>query len=48
LSDLNDKNLELVSENIELQRKQDRSNKLLLGLVVVIGFVLLIAVFLNL
>lgn len=48
LSDLNDKNLELVSENIELQRKQDRSNKLLLGLVVVVGFVLLIAVFLSL
>jgi hypothetical protein len=48
LSDLNDKNLELVSENIELQRKQDRSNKLLLSLVVLIGFVLLIAVFMSL
>ncbi|HKI88876.1 MAG TPA: hypothetical protein VKA38_07620, partial [Draconibacterium sp.] len=48
LSDLNDKNLELVSENIELQRKQDRSNKLLLALVVIIGFILLIAVFLSL
>jgi len=47
LSDLNENNLALVSENIELQRKQDRSNKLLLGLVVVIGFVLLIAVFMN-
>jgi len=47
LSDLNDKSLELVSENIELQRKQDRTNKLLLGLVVIVGFVLLIAVFMN-
>ena len=47
LSDLNDNNLALVSENIELQRKQDRSNKILLGLVVIIGFLLLIAVFLN-
>ncbi|WP_321348678.1 hypothetical protein [uncultured Draconibacterium sp.] len=47
LKDLNDKNLELVSENIELQRKQDRTQKLLLGLVIVIGFVLLIAVLMN-
>ncbi|WP_297100937.1 hypothetical protein [uncultured Draconibacterium sp.] len=47
LNDLNDKNLELVTENIELQRKQDRTQKLLLGLVLVIGFVLLIAVLMN-
>ena len=47
LKDLNDKNLELVSENIELQRKQDRTQKLLLGLVLIIGFVLLIAVLMN-
>jgi len=47
LSDLNENNLALVSENIELQRKQDRTNKLLLGLVVIVGFVLLIAVFMN-
>lgn len=47
LSDLNENNLALVSENIELQRKQDRSNKILLALAVIIGFVLLIAVFMN-
>lgn len=47
LNDLNNKNLELVSKNIELQRKQDRTQKLLLGLVIIIGFLLLIAVFMN-
>ncbi|MCE4567080.1 hypothetical protein INQ51_22350 [Maribellus sp. CM-23] len=47
LSDLNENNLALVSENIELQRKQDRSNKILLALVVIVGFVLLVAVFMN-
>jgi len=47
LSDLNENNLALVSENIELQRKQDRSNKILLSLVIIIGFLLLIAVFMN-
>ncbi|WP_163326016.1 hypothetical protein [Draconibacterium mangrovi] len=47
LNDLNDKNLELVSENIELQRKRDRSNKILLALVLVLGILLLIIVFKN-
>jgi len=48
LADLNENNLELVSENIELQRKQDRSNKILLALAIIVGFVLLIAVLMNL
>ncbi|WP_319479373.1 hypothetical protein [uncultured Draconibacterium sp.] len=47
LNDLNDKNLELVSENIELQRKRDRTNKILLALVLVIGILLLVIVFKN-
>ena len=47
LSDLNDNTLPLVLNNIEIQRKQDRTNKLLLMLVFIIGFVLLIAVFKN-
>ncbi|MDX8341383.1 hypothetical protein SLH46_19445 [Draconibacterium sp. IB214405] len=47
LNDLNDKNLELVSENIELQRKRDRANKILLAFVLIIGILLLIIVFKN-
>ncbi|WP_372653102.1 hypothetical protein [Draconibacterium sp.] len=47
LKDLNDKNLELVTENIELQRKSDRSNKILLALVLILGILLLIIVFKN-
>lgn len=47
LNDLNDRNLELVSENIELQRKRDRSNKILLALVFVLGILLLVIVFKN-
>jgi hypothetical protein len=47
LTDLNENNLALVSENIELQRKQDRNNKILLALAVIFGFLLLIAVFMN-
>jgi len=47
LSDLNDKVLEFVSEKIELQRKQDRTIKILLGLVLILGFVLLIAIFVK-
>ncbi|AHW61919.1 hypothetical protein SAMN05444285_11254 [Draconibacterium orientale] len=47
LNDLNDQNLKLVSENIELQRKRDRANKLLLALVLVLGILLLIIVFKN-
>lgn len=42
LSDLNDNVLEVVFQNIELQQKQDRTTKLLLGLAIVFGFVLLI------
>ena len=44
LSDLNDNVLEVVSQNIELQQKQDRITKLLLMFVLVFGFVLLIAI----
>lgn len=44
LSDLNDNVLEVVSQNIELQQKQDRTAKLLLMFVLVFGFVLLIAI----
>ena len=47
LSDLNDNVLEVVSQNIELQQKQDWTTKLLLMFVLVIGFVLLIAIFKN-
>ena len=47
LTDLNDNTLPLVLNNIEIQRKQDRTNKLLLMLVLVVGFVLLIAIFKN-
>ena len=47
LSDLNDSSLEMVSTNLEKQRKQDIANKVLLFLVLVFGFVLLLAVFKN-
>lgn len=47
LSDLNDNALAIVSENISVQQKQDRTNKLLLIFVLIIGFVLLIAIFKN-
>lgn len=47
LSDLNDSSLEMVSTNLERQRKQDMTIKILLMLVIVFGFVLLIAVFKN-
>ena len=47
LSELNDNAMVYASENIELQRKQDRINKFLLALILVIGFMLLIAVLLN-
>ena len=47
LSDLNDNTLPLVLSNIETQRKQDRTNKTLVMLVLIIGFVLLIAIFKN-
>jgi hypothetical protein len=47
LSDLNDNAMTYASENIELQRKQDRINKLLFALILVSGFLMLIAVLLN-
>lgn len=47
LTDLNDSSLEMVSNNIEIQRKQDIANKVLLMFVLVFGFILLIAVFKN-
>lgn len=47
LSDLNDSSLQMVSDNLERQRKQDITNKILLFLVLVFGFVLLLVVFKN-
>ncbi len=47
LSDLNDSTLPLVLSNIETQRKHDRTNKVLVLLVLVFGFVLLLVVFKN-
>ena len=37
--------LDIVSNKIEMQQKQDRANKILLAIVFVIGFVFLIAIF---
>jgi hypothetical protein len=47
LSDLNDSSLQMVSKNLELQRKQDITKNVLLMLVLVFGFVLLLAVLKN-
>lgn len=47
LSDLNDNSLQMVSKNLERQRKQDISNKILLFIVLAFGFVLLLVVFKN-
>ncbi len=47
LTDLNDNILAIVTTNIEVQRKQDRTTKILVGFVLVFGFVLLIAIFKN-
>lgn len=47
LSDLNDSILPLVLSNIETQRKQDKTNKVLVLLVLVFGFVLLLVIFKN-
>jgi hypothetical protein len=44
LSDLNDNVLEVVTSSIESQQKQDRAIKMLLALVLVLGFVVLIVV----
>lgn len=47
LSDLNDSSLQMVSDNLEKQRKQDLTNKVLLFMVLAFGFVLLIVIFKN-
>ena len=47
LSDLNDNTLPLVLSNIETQRKNDRTNKVLVLLALVFGFVLLLIIFKN-
>jgi len=47
LSDLNDQALPLAEEMIEIQRKQDRASKLILGVFLIFGFLLLIAVLMN-
>ena len=47
LSDLNDSVLSIISENIKTQQKQDRTNKILLAIVFIIGFLLLIMIFKN-
>jgi len=47
LSDLNDSSLQMVSTNLEKQRKQDITNKILLMIVLAFGFVLLIVIFKN-
>ncbi len=47
LSDLNDDAMFFATENIEMQRKQDRTNRLLLALILMVGFLLLIAVLIN-
>lgn len=47
LSDLNDNALAIVSNNITIQQKQDRINKILLFGLLLIGFLLLIAIFAN-
>ncbi|MDX1284296.1 MAG: hypothetical protein R3182_04770 [Draconibacterium sp.] len=47
LSDLNDSSLQMVSDNLERQRKQDMTNKVLLFIVLIFGFVLLLVIFKN-
>ena len=47
LSDLNDSSLIMVTDNLEKQRKQDLTNKILLMMVLVFGFVLLLVIFKN-
>ncbi len=44
LSDLNDNILAVVTSNIEMQQKQDRSTKVLIYAVLILGFIVLIAV----
>ncbi len=47
LSELNDQALPLAQKMIEAQKKQDRTNKLILGTLLIFGFMLLIAVLTN-
>ncbi|QGY44906.1 hypothetical protein GM418_14880 [Maribellus comscasis] len=47
LTDMNDDAMAIVSQNIETQKKQDRVNQFLLGIVLLIGFLLMVAVFKN-
>jgi hypothetical protein len=47
LTDLNDSSLQMVSENLERQRKQDITNKVLLFIVLAFGFVLLLVILKN-
>jgi len=44
LSDLNENSLEFASRTIEKQRKQDATLKVLIGLLLIFGFVLILAV----
>ncbi len=44
LLDLNDNVLAVITNNIETQQKHDKTMKLLLGLVLVFGFVILVAI----
>ncbi|MCY1723541.1 hypothetical protein OU798_24530 [Prolixibacteraceae bacterium Z1-6] len=44
LSDLNDNLLEIVTSNIEIQRKHDKTTKMLFGLVLIFGFIVLIVI----
>lgn len=44
LSDMNDSILAVVADNIEAQRKQDSMIKVLVGLLLIFGFVILLAV----
>ncbi len=45
LTDLSESTLAIVSENIETQRKQDRTTKFLIAMVLVFAFVLLVLLF---
>ena len=45
LTDLSESTLAIVSENIEIQRKQERTTKFLIAMVLVFAFVLLVLLF---
>ncbi|MCG6187464.1 hypothetical protein [Maribellus maritimus] len=44
---MNEDAMTIVSQNIETQKKQNRTNQFLLGIVLLIGFLLLVGVFKN-